>query len=343
MPENEEQILETENDIFAEMGEIEIPGISEEIDSELLESVHQESDYDIEDPEKEEEPEKPENPEEDLDFEKMFNPDPSGNSNSEKKEEDLDIEELNKKLGTDFKSIEDIKKSLKAEDVKDELSEEEKNYNVAKSLVESLSSILEYDDETLTKEYFFSMASKEGKDVSSEEVKEEIEDRINTLKDSDTLKDFASNVRMNIKGSYEKNKSVVDAIDNKRAEREQKTIKERNESLQNAFSDIFKAKEFLGVTVSKEDITEAYKSIKNNQFFDKVNNSPELVAKLAMFVLREEEIQKRAAAPTYSDAAERFAKELGIFDDKTKQRSIASARSGNSDLGRNSIVNDFIK
>lgn len=339
----EEQILETENDIFAQMGEIEIPGISEEIDSELLESMEENADYFDDDPKDPENPDTPESTEEDLDFEKMLNPDAPGDPASEKKDEDLDIEEFNKKLGTDFKSIEDIKKSLKAEDVKDELSEEEKNYNVAKSLTESLASILEYDDETLTKEYFFSIASKEGKNVSSEEVKEEIEDRINVLKDSNTLKDFASNVRMNIKGSYEKNKSVVDTIDNKRSEREQKTIRERNENLQNAFSDIFKAKEFLGITVNQQDVTEAYKSIKNNSFFDKVNNNPQLVAKLAMFVLREEEIQKRATAPTYSDAAERFAKELGIFDDKTKQRSIAAARSGNGNLGTNQIVNDFIK
>lgn len=342
MSDNQDQILETENDIFAEIGSMDVPGISEEIDSDLMDSIHQDHFHEEEEDEgSEENDDNGPNPDDQLDFESML--DPNASKEGSKTEDELDIEQLNKKLGTDFKSIEDIKNTLKSEDQKDELSEENKSYNVAKSNVESLSAILEYDDETLAKEYFFSMAAKEGKNISSEEVKEEIEDRINTLKDSNTLKDFASNVRMNIKGSYEKNKSVVDAIDNKRIERENNSIKERNENLQNAFSEIFKAKEFLGITVNKEDITEAYKSIKNNEFFNKVNNNPQLVAKLAMFVLREEEIQKRAAAPTYSDATERFAKELGIFDDKTKQRSIASARSGNGNLGTNQLVNDFIK
>ena len=345
MNNNQEQQFVSEQDAFA-MGEFELsndPEI-ENVDMSDFPNPFDEGGYDDSsddsdsDPDEQDDPGQTDDDDDDL-FEDDDDPNDDGDDPLQSEEDEL--ESLNKKLGTDFKSLNDLKKALKLEDENDEQSQQDELYNKSVASIQSLENLLEYNDEQLTREYYFSLAAKNGKDIRKEEVKEEVEDKIESLKDSNTLQDVAQGVRATLKSSLEKHKTTVSRIESEREEKKQKEIARAQEELQESFAEIFSQKEFLGVQLTKEKIKSAYKSIKSNEFFEKVNNNPRMLAKLALFVQEMDVIQKRASSPTYSDGVKDFADQIGLFG-KGEKRSVAEAGKGTgSQGGSRDLVNKF--
>lgn len=250
----------------------------------------------------------------------------------DKDEKDIELEALNKKLGTNFESVEELKNALKKEEQQSQEQIEEKELNKATLVIKSLNEFKKLDDEALVKEYFKAEFNGKGMNVSDEDVINQIEDKIDSLKDSGTLDLFAKNIRSNIDSNIEKNQEVVDKIEGDREKRKNEKLSKNIEKLQSAFASMAK-NSFLGVELSNDDIKKAYHSVRSGEFFEKVNNDPGLVAKLAMIVQNYELIEKRATAPTHSDAVKKFADELGMFNQKAGKRSVATSRKRTASQG----------
>jgi hypothetical protein len=244
-----------------------------------------------------------------------------------------ELELLNKKLGTDYKSVDDLKKDFKSADQQSEKEKEENEYKVLTNKIKLYENYIAMDDEKLIREQLLSEASQNKLDITNTEVLDEIEEKIQGLIDLNQLKTMADTLRTNLNFQKEKTESSVQKIDDKRTASENEIARKNTDDLQNAFANIFTANEFLGVTVTKEAIQRAYESVRTNKFFDSVNGNQEMIAKFAMFVEYEKEISKTANRPTQSEKT-KSAFDFLSGNERQARRSLTqasgSASSGNS-------------
>jgi hypothetical protein len=197
-------------------------------------------------------------------------------------------------------------------------------------------------NETLVKNQLLSQASAADKDINSPEVLEEIEEKIEGLKDLEQLDSYAETLRSNLQTQKDKTNVSIEKIENKRVASEKAIAQKNNDDLQNALADVYNEKEFLGIVVTKEDILDVYESIKTNKFFESVNGNQEMIAKLALFVKYEKEISKVTKQPTHSDKT----KDAFTFlsgDGKKARRSIAQATGSASSGSAAENLNAWLK
>lgn len=244
-----------------------------------------------------------------------------------------DLEVFNKKLGTDFKNVDELKKSFNKNDEESESQKEETEYNVLSNRITLYDKYIGMSNETLVKNQLLSQASAADKDINSPEVLEEIEEKIEGLKDLEQLDSYAETLRSNLQTQKDKTAVSIEKIESKRIASENAIARKNNDDLQNALADVYNKQEFLGVVVTKEDILDVYNSIKTNKFFESVNGNQEMIAKLALFVKYEKEISKVTNQPTHSDKT-KDAFDFLSKNGKKSRRSIAqatgSASSGNA-------------
>lgn len=247
-------------------------------------------------------------PEEDDENDDLFGNDDDGGEDDDDNDDDQstefnekELEVLNKKLGTDFKSVEDLKKSFNAKDQETEQQKEDAEHKRLSNNVGLFERYIAMDNESLIREQLLSEASNAKRDITDPDVIEEIEEKIEGLKDLKTLDSMADTLRSNLKNQMEKTQSSIQQIDDKRILSQQEIARKNTDDLQNAFTDIFTQGKFLGMDVTKQDIQDAYESVRTNKFFESVNGNQEMIAKFAMFVKYEKEISKLSNKPTHSD------------------------------------------
>ena len=237
---------------------------------------------------------------------------------------DEDLASFNKKMGTDFKSSEELKKSFNKLDAKNEEEQEAIELTKYQKNVELYDEFIKMDDEQLIRHQLTSQAQLDKKDINSDEVKEEIEDTIAGLKDLNTLKTMADNLRGNLKNLKEKSQQSADKIIDKNNKKAQESSQKKLQEIQSTLTEVFQEGHFMGVEVTKEMMTEVYLDIKSEKFHDRANKDQGLIARLALFERLEEEILKRATAPTHSDKTKSAFAQL-VGNDKNKPRNIAQA------------------
>lgn len=276
--------------------------------------------------------------EEDDENDDLFGNDDDGGEDDDDNDQstefnEKELEVLNKKLGTDFKSVEDLKKSFNAKDQESEQQKEDAEYKKLSNRVDLFDRYIAMDNETLIREQLLSEASNQKRDITDPDVIEEIEEKIEGLKDLKTLDSMADTLRSNLQNQKEKTAGSIKEIDDKRTLSEQEKARKNTDDLQNAFTDIFAQGKFLGMDITKQDIQDAYESVRTNKFFERVNGNQEMIAKFAMFVKHEERISKLTNKPTHSDKVK---DEFNFLAGNTgkQRRSITqatgSASSGNS-------------
>lgn len=246
-----------------------------------------------------EEDDEQEEEEEEEDDDDLFEENDNDDDSTDFDEKEIEI--LNKKLGTDFKSAEELKKSLGAKDLESEQQKEEAEYKKLTNNVALYDKYIALDNESLIREQLLSEASNAKKDITDPDVIEEIEEKIQGLIDLKILDSTANTLRSNLENQKEKTEISIQKIDEKRTLSEQEVKRKNTEDLQNAFTDIYAGGKFLGMDVTKEDIQDAYESVRTNKFFDSVNGNQEMIAKFALFVKYEKQISKLSNKPTHSD------------------------------------------
>ena len=90
---------------------------------------------------------------------------------------DKDLEAFNKKLGTDFKSVDDLKKSFKKEETESEEKKEAVLYDNLKEKVFLYNKYIDMDNESLIRSQLMSEAQAKKLDINDPEVIESVEDK----------------------------------------------------------------------------------------------------------------------------------------------------------------------
>lgn len=332
--ENENGVLDTEGNLFDTLGNN--PEFEDDDDDEIeigksFEDFSEEDNDDDEDEDEDEDKglwDKEDEENEDEDDDSEFN--------------EKELEAFNKKLGTDFKSVDDLKKSFVAKETETEQQKEAAEYKTLSNRVELFDRYIGMDNESLIREQLLSEASNSKKDIEDPDVLEEIEEKIEGLKDLKTLDSMADTLRSNLKNQKEKTEGAIQKIDDKRTLSENQIAKKNTEDLQNAFSDIFSQKEFLGITVTKKDIQDAYESVRTNKFFDSVNGNQEMIAQFAMFVKYRDQLSKLSNKPTHSD---KLKGEFNLLsgNDSKQRRSITQAKGSASSGSSKDNLSAFLK
>jgi len=256
-------------------------------------------------------------------------------------EEDMTADEiaaLNKKLGTDFKGKEDIKKLLKKDDEVSETEKEDAELKMLTTRVDLFQRYVNMNNESLVRENLLSAAIAAKKDINDQAVLDEIDEKIQGLKDLEQLDSTGELIRQNVKITQTNTQEKIDKITEKRDLAQKAVGKKNTEELQNAFAEIFNGGEFLGVTVTKEDIQDAFKGIRDKSFFERVNKDQGMIARLALFVKFEDQIKKIAGGPTHSDGIKKTLEEITGQNRNAQGRTITTARatasSDSSDLAK---------
>jgi type I site-specific restriction-modification system R (restriction) subunit len=283
--------------------------------------------------------------EEEEEEDKMFPDEEDDDENEEEddaefKEEELTV--LNKKLGTNFKTVDDLKNSLKSQEEESDLQKEENEYKALTNKVGLYDRYIQLSNEELIREQLISEAKGEKRDITDTDVLDEIEEKLQGMIDLNQLDGYANTLRANLNSNKEKAQSSIDKIDNKRIETQNAISKKNTSDLQDAFAEIFTQQEFMGVTVTKEIIQKAYQSVRTNKFFESVNNSQEMIAKLALFAELEKEISKTANRPTHSDNTKSAFQTLAGNGEK-RRRSVTQANGSASSGSADDNLNNFLR
>jgi len=325
--------IDLEGNLFQTLGQNDYD--EDEDDDNLIEPERSLDDYVEEEQEEEEE-------EEEI-KDSLFKVDP--NEEEEEDEENLnekDLELFNKKLGTDFKSVEELKKGFSKQEEDSETKKEEVEYKILTNKISLFDKYIGMDNENLVRNQLLSQAAQEKKDTTDPDVLEDIEEKIQGLNDLNQLDSMADTLRSNLLNQKDKTAAAVKQIDDKRIASENEIARKNTNDLQNALADIFTQKEFLGITVTKEDIHDVYQDIKSNKFFDSVNNNQEMIAKFAMFLKYEKQISELGKRPTHSDKT-KDAFSLLSGNDGKQRRSITQANGSASSGNAKDNLNAFLK
>lgn len=272
----------------------------------------------------------------------LFKESDQDNDDATKSDDDMtqeELEALNKKLKTDFKTVDDLKKAMGNQDVQDEKKQEEQQYNSHLRMAQNWKDFAAMEDEDLVRESLTAEAAQDKKDVSSQEVIDDIEDMIQMYKDKGMLASQAKGVRGNLQAGIEKQEAAAAKIKEK-WDRAAENVRAKNtEDLQNALAGFAKT-EFYGVTIPDEVVTEVYKDIKSGNFFKTVNNNQGLIAKLALMLRYEKEILSNASSAKHSDGVKDVFGQFG----QRGQRSLSQAARGTGEHKKNdNLAQDFVK
>lgn len=230
-------------------------------------------------------------------------------------DEEKDDKEKDDKSEIDLSEEDKIIEALKAKgyDIKKEENQtlEEKHSNELKQLddyINNANSFLNQPEDKIIeaneRSVLINKYKSTGKEsqINSEDFNFELEAAIEEIKENSTMKNlYVKNVKNEISNILKEKTNEKEAINTKINEEKDKIINENRTNLQSSFKQIFESENFLGIKVSKEEINKAYNSVNNRELSEQLNNSPELVAKVALFVGLQEKLMNNSTNGTYGE------------------------------------------
>ena len=112
---------------------------------------------------------------------------------------------------------------------------------------------------------------------------------------------YADNIRNQVKtNSLSKSVQNKESLIKGKSEKIEKAIKENDTKLKTAFNE-FHTNSFFGMEVSKEMAQETFDYIKTGQLSKEIKQSPQLLAKVALFLKNEKQISEKLGGPTYGE------------------------------------------
>lgn len=249
-----------------------------------------------------------------------------------------ELEILNKKLGTNFKGKEDFKKSLQIEETQDERVNEQSEIQKSENTLKAISAYLEKSDEDLVRIDLTHQASVKKLDVTDPKVIQDIEDKIDALKDIEEFDAKAKTLRTNLENASKSTQQKIDGIKSKWEKQDEATASKNREQLQSAIAE-FQGKDFYGITISEEAAKQVYKDIRTQKFFKEINSSQKNIAELALLMHFKEEIQKKASGATFGDGVKTVFDQLG----QKAPRSLSQAKTGTGGNAKDlDLVSGFV-
>lgn len=222
--------------------------------------------------------------------------------------EKAELLELNSKLGTNFEDLATLKSAINKQDTAEESTDIQKD----RDLIGYLDELSTYSDRKIVEEDLKISLQKEGKDIYSQAVIDEIQEEADKLEDNGTLKYAARTVRDGVTSLRATKKANVDTFDNKqKVTKEQATTKVK-EDTQSAINEIFKAGDFMGIKPTREDLLGAYADVTKNKHIDHLRANPREAIEYALFKKYKGEIQKKLGKPDFKAGVKNTLEQLGM-------------------------------
>lgn len=254
------------------------------------------------------------------------------------KEEKIDLEIFNKKFDKDFKSEEELKAFLDGKDQEIETDSDDELLDKANSQIEMLEPILPLNDEDLMRKQFETIAMNDNKNLNDEDVKIDIEEQIQELKDGHLLDVKANMLRTDLKKMYAESKNSKKEIEGKRETIRLSEEKITKEKLQAEFIKLDAAESFYGIDLDRKTIAEVYQNVSSGKFIEELKSNKQAIAELALMFAYKEKIFKKASGLTYSDGLK------AVLDDyKSKPKADTFAKAQRSKTGSTASSDKLIE
>ncbi len=240
-------------------------------------------------------------------------------------EEKIDLEIFNKKFDKDFKSEEELKSFLDGKDQKVETDADDEFLDKADAQIEMIKPILPLNDEDLMRKQFETIAINKNKNLSDEDVKIDIEEQIQSLKDGQLLDVKANMLRGQLQKMYNDSIKTKTSIEGKRETLRLSEEKITKEKLQSEFIKLDAAESFYGIDLDRKTIAEVYQNVSSGKFIKELQANKQAIAELALISAYKEKIFTKASGLTYSDGLKAA---LDEYKSKPKSDTVAKAQRG---------------
>lgn len=245
--------------------------------------------------------------------------------------EKQELEELNRKLGTNFESLNELKKQFKREDQNDSSQKAQQ----AQELVNYFDKVLQYPDELLVKEDLIQKALQEAQNqgrtinVQDPEFLEALDERIANMSDSGVLDYTAQNLRMQVMNNRNTHQKVIDDyqenINRTQAER-QSAFKDK---VQEAINGIYKEGTFMGVQVDKNELLKIYRNVSNRIEHHEAN--PEDAVQFEFFKMHKDVILKQMNKPGFQEGVKKTLEEMGVTASSSSPKTVGGNKTSNQE------------
>jgi len=255
-------------------------------------------------------------------------------------EDQQELDELNAKLGSDFKTLNELKATYKSTDDKGQeatIGKEKRYIGYFKDLLDEN----KYSQEQLIRENKRVSAINNDQDPNSQEVEDRIDEEIAVLRDNGTLEYAAQAIRTELRISLKEKEEVVNSFESG----QQLTAKEKadafKQDLQEGLNDIFKQGKFLGVKPTKDDMIGIYKDISKNKHIEHLKANPKDAVEFALFKKYRDVIMKNLSKPNFNAGVQNTLNELGMSSSESGKS--GGDTSNNSDSDELSFLQRFAK
>jgi hypothetical protein len=253
--------------------------------------------------------------------------------------EQKELEELNAKLGSDYKSLKDLKAAYKSEDSNVEVQEIAQD----KTYIDYFKSVLDpkqYDDRRIVFEDKKMIAQDAGKDITDPSIIEEINAEVETLEGNGVLSYAAGTLRQTVKEALKQREAKVSAFEQKENDSKKLSDSERKESIQESINEVFKAGDFLGIKPTKEDMIDIYKDISNNKHIEHLKTHPKDAVEFALFKRYKSVMEKNLNKPNYKAGVKNTLEAIGLTGSEQTGKGLNNQ---DSDEGDKSYFDQFVQ
>ena len=176
-----------------------------------------------------------------------------------------------------------------------------------------------------------------GNEINSEDFKLELEAEMDQYDGNTAMtKIYADNIRNQVKtNSLSKAVQNKESLIKEKSEKIEKAIKENDTKLKTAFNE-FHTNSFFGMEVSKEMAQETFDYIKTGQLSKEIKQSPQLLAKVALFLKHEKQISEKLGGPTYGEGVADAMKQF-TSDAKDTSRITAAMQTAGASQGTGKV------
>ncbi len=176
-----------------------------------------------------------------------------------------------------------------------------------------------------------------GNEIGKDEFALELEAEMDQYEGNGAmLKIYADNIRNTVKSnSLARAISEKETLVGEKKLKIENQIKENDIKLKTAFNE-FHTKNFFGLEVSKEMAQETFDYIKTGQLSKEIKQSPQLLAKVALFLKHEKQISEKLGSPTYGEGVADVVKQF-TSDSKDTSRISAAMQSAGASQGTGKV------
>lgn len=215
---------------------------------------------------------------------------------SVKDDEAAELDRLNSLFKTNYKSISELKESLKKEEVNEEAILIQQKVNEHNLYVQKL----RLGNKELIFEDLKEQYQVQGKNISDQNILDEINDRVDSMTQNE-LEYAVRYIRDSMTNKALRLKSDVDAYISKTKLSDQEKIQKRSESLKSSVNDFYMKEDFYGLKLEKQDFISSYKDVETNKLITLIENDPKIAMELQLLYNNREKLAKLNNSATYSD------------------------------------------